>query len=757
MRFRILITGAVISILSACGGGGGGGGSAPPSPPVASATSNVSQGQAPLTANLDASKSTDPQSYPLTYAWTFSDGTTATGVTTSHIFQNHGTYTATVAVNDGHNTTTSSPITITVTPAPPIVQPTAFGVNVLGVAPTSASAPVSATDRENLALTYTISTPPTAGTASINASSGAITYTVAGHTSVASDSFTVSVANLGASATGTVNVKLNSDPLLANQWHIQNTGQNAFATTLPVAGNDMNVTGAWISGYSGKGIKVGVADSGLEAAHEDLAANVDLVHSVNFVTGTNDPTATTAGFDHGTSVSGIIGAVAFNGKGGRGVAYNVTLRGYNLIAPGAFSLTNMGTALGSSAVSADNDLFNASFGTVTNAIPQFSGSYQAITMATTTLRGGLGATIVNAAGNDFQDFEGASSPLCAVAHGYGVSCGDTATDERRGGYVPLVVAAIDAKGVHSVYSNTGSSVWISAPGGEYGLDSSIAGAGYTNYDPGIITTSRDGCTNTEYGKAVNALDDLGANPLAPNCEYTAAMNGTSAATPNVSGVISMMLEANPKLSVRDIKYILAKTAKRVDPTFAGVTSTNVLSGNSTAITLEQGWTTNAAGYAFSNRYGFGGVDASAAVAMAKTYTAYLPPIVNSTGTYAFLVAPPGTIAPNSATGGFLTWTVNETFAQVEHVIVFINLASTPGLPCNQIELKSPAGTKSILMHAANGFTNTAIANSRFESNAFYGEAPNGTWTLTFFDFCPASGTSTALSTTASQSLLLVGH
>jgi subtilisin-like proprotein convertase family protein len=143
--------------------------------------------------------------------------------------------------------------------------------------------------------------------------------------------------------------------------------------------------------------------------------------------------------------------------------------------------------------------------------------------------------------------------------------------------------------------------------------------------------------------------------------------------------------------------------------------------------------------------------------MAKTYTAYLPPIVNSTGTYSFLVAPPATIAPNSPNGGFLTWTVDETFAQVEHVIVFINLASTPGLPCNQIELKSPAGTKSILMHAANGFTNTAIANSRFESNAFYGEAPKGTWTLTFFDFCPATGTPTALSTTTSQTLLLVGH
>jgi subtilisin family serine protease len=760
MLRRISILLVEVSFVAALNGCGGGGGSSPPPqplPPVANAAASVMQGHAPLAVNFDASKSSDPQNLTLTYTWTFGDGSTATGATVSHTYNNHGSYSATVAVADQYNSTTSAPLAISVAPAPPTVQATSLTANVMGVAATNVPGQVSASDRENLTLTYSIVTPPTVGSATVNASTGAITYTVPGFVTATTDSFTVKVANLGASANGTVNVTLNADPLLVNQWHIQNTGQNAFATTLPVAGNDMNVTGAWTSGYSGKGIKVGVADSGLEAAHEDLAANVDLAHSVNFITGTNDPTPTTAGFDHGTSVSGIIGAVAFNGKGGRGVAYNVTLRGYNMIAPGAFSLANMGTALGSSAMSADNDLFNASFGAVTNAIPPFSGSYQAITTATMTLRNGLGATIVNAAGNDFNDFEGASSPLCTVAQQYGVSCGDTASDERRGGYVPLVVAAIDAKGVHSVYSNTGSSVWISSPGGEYGLDSSIAGAGYTNYDPAIVTTSRDGCSNTEYGKAVNALDDLGANPLAPNCEYTAVMNGTSSATPNVSGVVAMMLEANPKLAVRDIKYILAKTAKRVDPTFVGVTSTNVLSGNSTPITLEQGWTTNSAGYAFSNRYGFGGVDASAAVAMAKTYTAYLPPIVNSTGNYNFIAAPPATIAPNSSTGGFLTWTVNETFAQVEHVIVFVNLASTPGLPCNQIELKSPAGTKSILLHAANGFTNTAIANSRFESNAFYGEAPNGTWTLTFFDFCPAGGTSTVLSTTSPQTLLLVGH
>ncbi len=736
------------------------------------------QGTAPLAVNFDASKSTDPQNYPLTYAWTFGDGSTATGATVSHSFQNHGSYSATVAVNDGHNTTTSTPLVIAVAPAPPTVQPTSIALNVLGVAPTTApAASVSATDRENLALTYSIATQPTVGTATVDANTGAITYSLPGYPSATSDTFTVKVANLGASANGTVTVALNSDPLLVNQWHIQNTGQNSFSTTLPAAGNDMNVTGAWTAGISGKGIKVGVIDSGVEAAHEDLAANVDLTHSFNFATGTNDPTrpSTDAGDDHGTQVAGIIGAVAFNGKGGRGVAYNATLRGYNLLAPSVtFSVANFAKAMGSDPISADNDVFNLSFEySPAFSLPQFSGAFQSITGTTLTLRGSLGASIVNAAGNEFANWSGGPAGVCTTANQYGVSCGDTAGDERRGGYAPIVVAALNANGTHSSYSNTGSSVWISAPGGEYGGDSAVIPANFFAQlgdpvhaiQPAIITSARTGCPyasqaffNQTPPVSMNKLDDQGGNPFATQCQYTAQMNGTSSATPNTAATVALMLEANPKLSVRDIKYILAKTARHVDPNFTGVTSTSVISGNPVAITLEQGWVTNAAGYQFSNRYGFGGVDTAAAVTMAKTYTSFLPALQTSTGNYAFTATiAADVIPPASATGATITYTVAEAFPTVEFVVVFVSLSSTPGMLCNQIELTSPSGTKSILMHAANGFQNASVPLSRFESNAFYGEPVNGAWKLTFLDYCTASGISTVLSTTQAQILSIEGH
>jgi subtilisin family serine protease len=636
-----------------------------------------------------------------------------------------------------------------------VVRESSVTLNVLSTVQSTVAGSVTATDLRDLPLTFSITTLPNYGTASIDPSVGTFTYSIVGPPQATSDSFKVTVSNGSAQSTAQVIVNIATDPLFQNQWHIQNIGQNAFASIRPISGNDMNVTGAWIAGYSGKGIKVGVVDTGLEAAHEDLAANVDMDHSFNFVTLLNDPSPAFAdfGFDHGTAVAGIIGAVAFNGKGGRGVAYDARLRGYNLLS--SFSIANMAKSMGSNPISADNDLFNVSFGSTSAALPSFSGAYQSIAVTSAALRNGLGAAIVNAAGNDFEDWEYYYEPgRCDAANLFNVSCGNPANDERRAGYTPIIVGAIDADGKHASYSSTGSSLWISAPAGEYGYNSDYDLGNY-NYAPAIITTSRTGCANSNHSFAVNPLDSLGAHSKARECQYTATMNGTSAATPNVAGVVAMMLEANPDLSVRDLKHILARTAKKTDPSFSGVSSNDIIPGST--VVLEQGWVTNGAGWSFSERYGFGAVDATAAVTMAKTYTDYLPPEQDSQN-YMLYAAEPGIVPPFSTTGSSLVAQASEPFSTVESVIVFLNIDSTPGgLICNQVELKSPSGTKSILMHVANGFTNSSVVNSRILSNAFYGESVNGNWTLTFYDFCSPSGYSTRLSTSYPQYLLVVGH
>jgi subtilisin family serine protease len=77
--------------------------------------------------------------------------------------------------------------------------------------------------------------------------------------------------------------------------------------------------------------------------------------------------------------------------------------------------------------------------------------------------------------------------------------------------------------------------------------------------------------------------------------------GTSFATPVVAGVIALMLEANPNLSWRDVQGILASTATQIQPT-------------------DSSWTTNGAGLSHSDIYGFGLVNASAAVERSKSWT-----------------------------------------------------------------------------------------------------------------------------------------
>jgi len=189
----------------------------PAEPPVAVATSDVSQGEAPLTVHLDASDSNDPQKFPLVYEWIFSDGTTSTGIAVAHTFQDHGNYSATVTVNDGHRTTTSAPIRISVTPAPPFVAPTLVSVNPIGLSRSSATGTVTATDREELALTYSLATRPTMGTVKVDASSGAFIYTLPRNTAATGDSFTVKVSNSGSSAVGVVTVALHGNALVVSQ------------------------------------------------------------------------------------------------------------------------------------------------------------------------------------------------------------------------------------------------------------------------------------------------------------------------------------------------------------------------------------------------------------------------------------------------------------------------------------------------------------------------------------------------------------
>jgi subtilisin-like proprotein convertase family protein len=104
--------------------------------------------------------------------------------------------------------------------------------------------------------------------------------------------------------------------------------------------------------------------------------------------------------------------------------------------------------------------------------------------------------------------------------------------------------------------------------------------------------------------------------------------------------------------------------------------------------------------------------------------------------------------------------MSPSFSKVEHVTLGINLSVSPGLTCNQFELTSPSGTKSILLNAANGYSfngitsQNSISNGRLPSNAFYGESAAGNWTLRLLNFCSGS---TTFSSANIQTLSIMGN
>ena len=169
-------------------------------------------------------------------------------------------------------------------------------------------------------------------------------------------------------------------------------------------------------------------------------------------------------------------------------------------------------------------------------------------------RGGLGMVFVFAAGNSY----------------------DVGQDVNYEGYqnsrFTMSVGALGQDLKHASYSSTGAPVFISAPGGD-----------------------------SENYHGMLAAQPL-SHGLTDNCGD--AGMGTSYAAPLVSGVVAMVLEANPNLTWRDVQGVLASTATRPHED------------------AEDQWTTNQAGVKHSYKYGFGLVDALAATTAATTWTTW---------------------------------------------------------------------------------------------------------------------------------------
>src|SRR5262249_48046787 len=93
--------------------------------PTAVSSASPQGGPPPLTVSFSSAGSTDPEGQPLTYSWTFGDGTSSTSANPTHTYALAGPYTARLTVSDGVNSTIGAPLTISVgqLPVPTILTP----------------------------------------------------------------------------------------------------------------------------------------------------------------------------------------------------------------------------------------------------------------------------------------------------------------------------------------------------------------------------------------------------------------------------------------------------------------------------------------------------------------------------------------------------------------------------------------------------------------------------------------------------------
>lgn len=583
-----------------------------------------------------------------------------------------------------------------------------------------------------------------------------------------------------------------TDPLAYQQWHLRNTGQMAYSMNeegirnllavelgwdeerintwvanrinydVLVPGEDVNVVGAYAQGVTGQGTIAVVVDSGLEIAHEDLAANVLPNRSINFIPGVLnpvDPTSTDAYGDHGTSVAGLIAAVGWNGLGGRGVAPDAKLIGMNYLN----AQSDLNAALshgipGSGIVESENvAVFNRSYGISYPAVISYDLFEEAVQgYASTVLRSGLGAVNTKSSGNSFRRTSSWAGGVCNEANALGLTCLNANFQPSQNTPFYFAVGAVNTDGMHTSYSTAGANVLISAPAGEYGETS-----------PAMVTTDQMTCMRgysgfpsleaggwPEYDEAFTPFNYPG-HPENPSCNYTSTFNGTSSAAPNAAGVVALITSANPNLSYRDIKNILVQTSTMVDSQNAPV----VLEMDDGEYTAHQGWVTNAAGYSFNNLYGYGRVNAGAAVKMAKSYNANLGELLITnwvgTGSQGEDNAAAVAIPDNSAVGVTQTLEITDDIV-IEGVQFVFDVANaeltstssptqtTAGIDL-AIEVTSPSGTKSVLLSSkqaivdpsydfATGYNEGYILkDSVFLSNAFYGENAKGVWTVRLVD------------------------
>jgi len=453
-----------------------------------------------------------------------------------------------------------------------------------------------------------------------------------------------------------------NDPLFPDQWYLKNVGQTEKRCHSRL---DINVFPAWNKNITGRGVVVSILDDGLELNHPDLRDNYDGQASHDFNDNDPDPTPRYTQDNinkHGTRCAGEVAAAMNNRQCGVGVAFNAKVGGIRMLDG---DVTDAVEAASLSFSPQHIDIYSSSWGpdddgkTVDGPGPLAKKAFRD---GIRKGRNGLGSIFVWATGNGgrFNDY---------------CSC-----DGYINSPYTISIGAVD---------NCGHSPW------------------YAEACPGTLAVTYSS------GQAGEDLQ-IATTDLHGKC--TKEHTGTSAAAPLAAGIFALVLEANRKLTWRDLQHLIVKTSKVISKE-------------------DNEWQKNGAGHMVNNKFGFGALDTGALIEAAtssKWKTSRQLHVCESR------VADEKKAIPQR---GFVTSAIktdgctdmNSCITKLEHVHVYVTIKHVRRGKL-KITLTAPSGVKSPLLK--NRARDTSAEG--FESWVFltvfsWDEDPKGTWQLAVFD------------------------
>ena len=208
--------------------------------------------------------------------------------------------------------------------------------------------------------------------------------------------------------------------------------------------------------------------------------------------------------------------------------------------------------------------------------------------------------------------------------------------------------------------------------------------------------------------------------------YTNTFNGTSAAAPIVSGVVALMLQANPELGWRDVQNILAASAVHTGSEIGSATK-GATENFKWAFNEADNW--NGGGMHFSGDYGYGMVNAYNAVRMAEAWGYISSAALTSTNEKVCTVNKAASNRLLAGKSTDVTLTVGDKVL-VEHVDLTLTLTHSSFTDL-RIYLVSAEGTKIQLYDGRSGNPTTAGSSLTwtFGIDHLRGELAAGNWTV----------------------------